>query len=91
MAGTQNQPLEYEQLSYNAPDGCQIGRVSTELIGFWGKTPTTIYTAVGPASTYAVTSNTTSTVGFTTLVDFTSMVLQVSTITQALRGYGLIA
>ncbi len=91
MAGTQNQPLEYEQISYNAPDGSQWGRVSTEKIGFFGKAPVSIYTAVGAASTYAITSNTTSTVGFTTLADLSSFILQVSTITQALRGYGMIA
>ena len=91
MAGTQNQPLEYEQMTYNAPDGAQMGRVSTELLGFWGKAPVAIYTAVGPASTYAITSNTTSTVGFTTAADLTSFIYQVSTITQALRTYGLIA
>ena len=90
MAGTQNQPAEYEQVSYNSPDGAQFGRVSTEAIGFWGKTPVTRYVGVGAASTYSITSNTTSTVGFTTLADMSSFILQVSTITQALRGCGLI-
>jgi hypothetical protein len=90
MAGTQNQPLEYEQVTYNSPDGAQMGRVSTEAIGFWGKTPVTRYVGVGAASTYSFTNLTSSTVGFQTAVDFTSFVLQVSTITTALRNCGII-
>ena len=39
MAGTQNQPLQYEQVTYNSPDGAQIGLVSTEKVAFWGTTP----------------------------------------------------
>ena len=84
------QPLEYEQVSYNGPDGAQIGRVSTELIGFYGATPVNRYVGVGAASTYTITSNTTSTVGLTTLADMSSLILQVSTITVALRRSGLI-
>ena len=91
MAGTQNQPLEYENVSYNAPDGALVGNTSTELIGFWGKTPVNQYVGVGAASTYLFTNLTSSTVGFMTAVDFTSFVLQVSTMTQALRRCGLVA
>ena len=91
MAGTQNQPLEYEQVTYNAPDGAQVGNVSTETIGFWGATPVSRYVGVGAASTYLFTNLTSSTVGFMTAVDFTSFVLQVSTITQALRRAGIVA
>lgn len=91
MAGTQNQPLEYENTTYNGPDGGLVGRTSTVLIGFWGKTPVSQYVGVGAASTYTFTNQTTSTVGFATAVDFTSFVLQVSTITQALRRAGIIS
>ena len=86
-----SQPLEYEQLSYNGPDGAQAGRTSTELIGFWGVTPVNQYVGVGAASTYSFTNLTSSTVGFQTAVDFTSFVLQVSTMTQALRRCGIVA
>ena len=85
------QPLEYEQITYNGPDGAQAGRVSTELVGFWGATPVSRYVGVGAASTYDFTNLTSSTVGFRTAVDFTSFVLQVSTITQALRTCGIIS
>ena len=33
------QPTEYEQLSYNAPDGSQWGKASSEPIAFFGGTP----------------------------------------------------
>ena len=89
MAGTQNQPAEYEQITYNAPDGAQGGRTSTDKIGFYGVTPVIQYVGVGAASTYTITSNTTSTVGLTTLADMSSLILQVSTITQAGRLMGL--
>ena len=34
-----NQPLEYEQMTYNAPDGAQAGRTSQEKVAFYGATP----------------------------------------------------
>ena len=90
MAGTQNQPLEYEQVTYNTSSGAQIHNASTYALGFYGKTPVTRYVGVGAASTYLTTSNTTSTCGFADMNSLTSMILQVSTITQALRNVGLI-
>lgn len=93
MAGTQNQPLEYEQVTYNAPDGAQVGRLSTDLIGFWGKTPVVQYVGAGAASTYishGQSTATASTYGLDSAAAVTSLVLQVSTITQALRNCGLI-
>jgi hypothetical protein len=30
---------DYEQLTYNSPDGAQIGKSATEKIGFYGATP----------------------------------------------------
>jgi hypothetical protein len=33
------QPTEYEQVTYNAPDGAQIGKSASEKIGFYGKAP----------------------------------------------------
>jgi len=86
-----NQPLEYEQVTYNTSSGAQVHNASTYALGFWGKTLVSRYVGVGAASTYAFTNLTSSTVGFQTAVDFTSFVLQVSTITQALRRAGIIA
>lgn len=57
MAGTQNQPLEYEQVTYNSPDGAQMGRTSTELLGFYGKTPITrpVVTGIVSSATFVST------------------------------------
>lgn len=43
------QPTEYEQASYNAPDGVQLGKSATEKVGFFGATPVVqaAITAVG--------------------------------------------
>jgi hypothetical protein len=30
---------DYEQVTYNAPDGAQIGSSATEKVGFFGATP----------------------------------------------------
>ena len=30
---------DYEQVTYNSPDGAQIGQSATEKIGFYGKVP----------------------------------------------------
>ena len=83
-------PTSVEQVTYNAPDGATMGRASTEPISFYGATPVTRYVGVGAASTYLTTTNTTSTTGFDSLAAATSLFLQVSTITVALRNVGLI-
>lgn len=43
------QPTEYEQCTYNAPDGAQVGDAATEKVGFFGATPVVqaAITAVG--------------------------------------------
>lgn len=33
------QPTEYEQVSYNSPDGAQFGKGASEKCGFYGATP----------------------------------------------------
>ena len=86
------QPLEYEQTTYNAPDGAQTGRTSTDLIAFYGQTPIarSSLPTPGAASTYATTTNTTAVFGFVAAADLTSLIYQVSTITVCLRNLGLI-
>ena len=83
-------PVSVEQVTYNAPDGATMGRASTEPISFYGATPVSRYVGVGAASTYTTTTNTTATFGFDTNAAVTSVVLQLSTITVALRNLGLI-
>ena len=83
----------YENLDYGSPDGSLWGRTSTELLGMYGVTPVNQYVTVGAASTYLTYSQSTasaSTFGFASALEMTSMILQVSTITVALRRLGLI-
>ena len=84
----------YERLDYGSPDGSHWGGASTDALGMYGVTPVTRYTLVGAASTYASTSSGSSraatTFAFSTAAGFSSFVYQVSTITLALRGIGLV-
>lgn len=50
------QPTEYEQVTYNAPDGAQMGRTSTEKISFYGATPASRPVISGIVSTSAALS-----------------------------------
>ena len=85
MAGTQNQPLEYEQVSYNSPDGAQFGKTSTELISFLGATPSAVSTIVVASTSTATVS--TSPFGFTTSTQANSIVAAIL----ELQRKGLIA
>ena len=33
------QPTEFEQVSYNSPDGAQFGKATSDKVGFMGATP----------------------------------------------------
>ena len=89
------QPLEYEQVSYNSPDGAQMGKTSTTPIAFYGQTPIarsdTTYPADTVASTYTTTTNTTAVFGFASAAAASSLIHQVSSIVAALKKVGLLA
>lgn len=70
------QPTEYEQAGYNAPGGLQIGKSSTEKVGFFGATP-----VVRPAITAVATATATTTLNET----------KINRLYTALRNIGLIA
>ena len=85
--------MAVEQVTYNGPDGATMGADATELISFYGAPPIVRYPSVGPASTYIMTGQSTGTAttyGLNSADAVTSLVLQVSTITVALRNLGLI-
>lgn len=85
--------MPVEQVSYNGPDGATFGSASTETISFYGATVRSRYVGVGAASTYishGQTSASASTYGLDSAASVTSLVLQVSTLTVALRNIGLI-
>ncbi len=50
----------YEQVTYNSPDGAQVGKAATEKIGFYGKTP-----IVQPSVTWPNTGTATTTLNET--------------------------
>ena len=91
MAGTQNQPLEYEQVSYNAPGGIQICSVSTASakFGFFGKAPIGIQTLTCAISTTASRS-TSGCYGFDTSTETLQIANAVSSIGVILRAIGLV-
>ena len=83
----------YETIGYNSPDGSQWGQVSTDCLAMYGATPVTRYVGVGAASTYVAwgqTTDTATTYGFNSLAAVTSLIHQVSTLTVALRNFGMI-
>lgn len=57
------QPTEFEQVTYNAPDGAQIGKSATEKVGFYGK---------APSAQRALAAQATSLVGTASSTDVTS-------------------
>lgn len=50
----------FEQVTYNSPDGAQMGKSATEKIGFYGKTP-----IVQPSVTWPNTGTATTTLNET--------------------------
>jgi hypothetical protein len=50
----------YEQVTYNSPDGAQVGKSSTEKVGFFGATP-----IVRPSVTWPNTGTATTTLNET--------------------------
>jgi hypothetical protein len=80
---------DYEQCTYNSPDGAMIGQSATEKIAFHGSTPVDQYAAIADQSILALISG--SVVGFTTSASFSSTVEKVNLILAALREKGLIA
>lgn len=85
-----SQPLEYEQVSYNAPDGSQFGKTSTEKISFWGATPIIRGTStVANISTTAFRS-TAGLYGFDTSTEGLQVTAALSTIIVQLKAVGLL-
>lgn len=74
------QPTEYEQVTYNASEGAQIGKSATDKIGFYGATPVV---QRATASTHTTTNVVTS-ASFGTL-----QVAQIQEIMNTLAGCGL--
>lgn len=83
------QPLEYESVGYNAPDGMQMGRTSSDSLAFYGATPTTRITTSSNVST-ASTISTAGAWGFPSQVEITNLIAVVSTVHAAMKTLGLV-
>ena len=92
------QPLEFENLSYNAPGGAVFGATSTEKVGFYGKIPverpvtnstSLVSTVIGISTSSAAVVVTTW--GFASQVEINNSITAVSTMQVALKTLGLIA
>lgn len=54
------QPLEYEQAGYNAPDGLQIGKSTTEKVAFFGTAPVAQRSGAAQATSLVGTASSTA-------------------------------
>ncbi len=93
-----NQPLEVENISYNAPGGSVFGKSSTEKVGFYGVAPVTRPVTISTNDVSTVTGISTSsasvavtTWGFASQVELTNMITAVSTMQTTLKALGIIA
>lgn len=59
-----NTVASVEQVTTNGPDGAQVGSSATELVGFWGKTPTSQRSGAAQATLTLTGTTLSSTVGF---------------------------
>lgn len=91
------QPLEYDQVTENAPDGALFGKTSTSLIAFYGATPVarTITASTNDVSTTTTVSLSTAGVapvtwGFITQVEIANFATAVSSMQMAMRNLGII-
>lgn len=80
----------YEQVTYNSPDGAQIGKDSSTPLGFYGATPAarTAFTASAVETTLAV-STTSNIWGYSTSTQANAIVTLANEIRSALVTLGL--
>jgi len=85
----------FEILDYGSPDGAQIGKSSTELLGFYGATPAARITAVSgdisTATTVSASTNgvATTTWGWSTSSEFATICTAISTMQLQMKQLGL--
>ncbi len=88
------QPTEFEQVTYNSPDGAQLGRTSTDAIGFYGATPVSRPQTVSTADVSTVSSTSASSGkviwGFESQVELTNLQVAVSTMQRAMKQLGIL-
>jgi hypothetical protein len=90
------QPAEFEQVTYNSPDGAQMGRTSTDAISFYGNTPAARPQTVSTLDVSTTSSQSTSSgagigFGFPSLAEYQNLVTAVSTMQATMKRLGLLA
>lgn len=80
----------YEQVTYNSPDGAQIGQSATEKIAFYGEVPVVQAAAITSVTTTSATS-TTNAYGFTTAAQADAIVASLNAVITALANIGITA
>lgn len=82
-------PTSYEQVTYNSPDGAQVGQSATEKIGFWGATPVVQRSGSAQAALTGTTVSATAGRGFKTSAAFNALIAQVNEIQATLVQIGV--
>jgi len=77
-----------KELSDGNPSGTRLGQSATDLIGFWGTSPSAQRTSSSQAA-LTLTTATTGGYGFTTTTGFSALVAQVNEIAATLTAAGL--
>ena len=80
---------DYEQVTYNSPDGAMIGQSATEKVGFFGITPI-VQPADAAQGALTVTTATTAGYGFSTSAGFNAFIAQLENLRAELVLLGLI-
>jgi hypothetical protein len=89
MAGTQNQPVEYENVSYNVSTGILICNSSSGKVGFFSTVPIGRITISSAISSTASIS-TSGVYGLATSTEMLQVVWAVSSMANAMKQYGLV-
>ena len=78
----------YEKVTYDSPDGAQIGKDANELIAFHGATPVDQYAAI---STLTLTTALSSGFGWQTSAGFNAGVAAINSLIDLVKEKGLCA
>ena len=91
------QPVEFENVTANAPEGALFGRTSTKKIAFYGAVPATRFASTSTSDVSTTTTVSLSTAGvaveswgFATQAEINNVVTAVSTMHIAMRNLGMI-
>jgi hypothetical protein len=79
---------DYEQVTYNSPDGAMIGASATDKVGFFGTAPIAQRASSAQAA-LTITTGTSAGFSFTTTTAFSNFVAQVEEIRATLVAMGV--